>query len=227
MVRHQPQRLIGSASAGDVAMIDDLRSRIAALQARFADVGARAARAAADVASGGAPPPEDLLAHLTATTVEFQRLRDDVLDSAASLELVLPKPADALVTLRDLVPVVDMLTAAAASAERHRRHEAGRAAALHVIDRVQAIVHHDDPAFAPLARCQALARAMHDEIAHAAATDRDVAAWAERLRPFADLLEMLEGSVDDDRFTVLADSVATSFGPPLATAAMRGRLVLR
>jgi hypothetical protein len=208
-------------------MVDDLRSRIAALQARFADVGARAARAADDVAGSGAPPSEELLAQLTATAAEFQRLREELLESAARFELVLPTPVDALATLRDLVPVLDMLATAAMNAERHRRHEAGRAAALHVIDRVQAVIHHDDPGFAPLAECQARARAMHEDIVRSAATDSDVAAWAERLRPFADLLEMLEGAVDDERFAQLADSVATTFGPPLATAAMRGRLRLR
>jgi|SRR5689334_6590865 hypothetical protein len=208
-------------------MVDDFRSRVAALQARFADVGARAARAATDVASGGAPPSDELLAELTATAAEFQRLREELLGSAARLTLALPKPADALVTLRDLVPIVDMLTAAAMNAERRRRHEAGRAAALHVIDRVQAVAHHDDAGFGPLAECQALARAMHEEIVRSAATDSDVAAWAERLRPFADLLEMLEGAVDDERFAQLADNVARTFGPPLATAAMRGRLLLR
>jgi hypothetical protein len=209
--------------------VDDLRSRLAALQTRFGEVGSYAARTAAEVARGGAPPSEELLAQLTATTADFQALRDEVLELAASLEVVLAKPADALVALRDLVPVVDALAAARAHAERQRRHEAGRAAALHVIDRVQAIAHDDDLGFAPLLECQASARALHEAIARSAATDGEVLEWAERLRPFADLLEMLEvdGSVDDERFTQLSENVAAAFGRPLATAAMRGRLTLR
>jgi hypothetical protein len=214
-------------AAAPTTSIDDLRARFAAMQARFAAVGRRAAHVGADIAAGGPPPSEELLAQLTTTAAEFQALRDDVLESAATLEVVLPQPAAALLSLRDLAPVVDTLAATLANADRHRRHEAGRAAALHVIDRVQAIVHHDHPAFAPLAECQARARAVHDEIAGAAATDADVSVWAERLRPFADLLEMLEDGVDDARFAQLADSVATAFGPPLAAAAMRGRLRLR
>jgi len=206
--------------------LDDLRARIAALQTRFAEVGTRAASAAADVRSGGAPPSEELLAQLSAAAQEFQALRDDVLETAARVEVVLPRPADTLVALRDLVPVVDAMAATLASAERHRRHEAGRAAALHVIDRIQAIVHHDEPAFAPLADCQAAARSLHEDIAASPGSDSDVLGWAERLRPFAALLEMLEGegAVDDERFTELADSVADAFGRPLATAATRGRL---
>jgi hypothetical protein len=217
-----------TAAAPTTSGIDDLRARLAALQARFAEVGTHAARAAAETAGGGAPPSEELLAQLTATAAEFQALREDVLESVASLEVVLPKPVDALLSLRDLVPVVDALAVTLANAERHRRHEAGRAAALHVIDRVQAVVHHDDPGFAPLVECQAMARTLHEEIARSAATDTDVVGWAERLRPFADLLEMLEAesAVDDERFTQLADSVAAAFGRPLATAAMRGRLRL-
>ena len=197
------------------------------MQERFTELGLRAARAAADVAVVGMPPSERLLAQLAATAAEFQALREEVLESVATLEVVLPKPANALVSLRDLLAVVDVLSATLANVDRHRRHEAGRAAALHVIDRVQAIVHHDDPNFAPLAECQASARAMHDEIAGAETTDEAVLAWAEHLRPFAALLEMLEGGVDDARFAELADGVAGAFGPPLASAAMRGRLQLR
>jgi hypothetical protein len=210
--------------------LDDLRARIAALQRRFIEVGTRAARAAADVTAGGEPPSEALLAQLTEAAQEFHALRDDVMESAATLELALPKPADALVSLRDLVPIVEAVAAAITGAERRRRHEAGRAAALHVIDRVQTIVHHDDSAFGPLLECQAKARALHDQIAGAAGTDSDVARWAEGLRPFAALLEMLEGlegGVDDESFSQLADDVASVFGRPLATAATRGRLRLR
>jgi len=218
-----------TAAARTARGLDDLRARIAALRTRFAEVGTRAASAAADVRAGGAPPSEELLAQLAAAGQEFQALRDDVLETAASIEVVLPRPADTLVALRDLVPIVDAMAATLTNAESHRRHEAGRAAALHVIDRVQAIVHHDDPAFAPLAECQAAARALHEEIVASPGSERDVIGWAERLRPFADLLEMLEAEagVDDERFTQLADSVAAAFGRPLATAATRGRLRLR
>ncbi len=217
-----------TAAASTSSGLDDLRARIAALQTRFVELGTRAASAAADVRTGGTPPSEELLAQLGAAAQDFQTLRDDVLETAASVEVVLPKPADTLVSLRDLVPVVDAMAATLTNAERHRRHEAGRAAALHVIDRVQAIVHHDEPAFAPLAACQAMASALHEEIASSPGSESDVIAWAERLRPFAALLEMLEGegAVDDERFTELADSVADAFGRPLATAATRGRLRL-
>ena len=209
--------------------VDNLRKRLGVLRARFVKVGKLAARTAAEVAAGGAPPSEQFLAELTATNAEFHALRDEVLEHVARLEVVLPKPADAMVSLRDLVPVVEAI-AAAISGERNRRVEAGRAAALHVIKRVQAIRHRDESAFAPLADCQAMGRALHEEIAGAsAATDSDVARWAERLRPFADLLDMLEeeGVVDDERFTQLAENVAATFGRPLATAALRSRLRLR
>jgi hypothetical protein len=215
-----------TAAAATASGLDDLRGRIAALRTRFAEVGARAAAAAADVAAGGAPPSEELLAELTVAAQDFHALRDDVLESAASLEVALPKPADALVSLRELAPVVEAVAGAFAGLERRRRAEAARAAALTAVDRVQAVAHRDDPAFAPLAECQAKAHALRDEIAGASGGS---GGWAERLRPFADLLEMLEGQggVDDERFTQLADGVAATFGRALATAATRGRLRLR
>lgn len=207
--------------------IDDLRSRLSALQARFSEVGTCAARTAAEIARAGAPPSEELLAQLTATAADFHTLREDVLDLAATREIILAN--DTPVALRDLVPLVDALAATSASAQRYRRHEAGRTAALHVIDRVQGIVCEDEPAFAPLLECQARARALHADIARSVARDGDVLTWAERLRPFADLLEMLEGegSMDDEHMTKLSEQVAEAFGRPLATAVVRGRLRLR
>src|SRR5215468_3891268 len=152
--------------------IEDLRARLGALRARFVKVGTLAARRAAEIAAGGAPPSEEFVAELAATNADFHALRDEVLEHVARLEVVLPKPADAMVSLRDLVPVVEAIAAAAISGERNCRVEAGRAAALHVIKRVQAIRHRDESAFAPLADCQAMGRALHEEIAGAsAATD--------------------------------------------------------
>ncbi|HEV8475022.1 MAG TPA: hypothetical protein VGR82_19775 [Methylomirabilota bacterium] len=218
-----------SAAATTATDLDDLRARITALQARFAEVGGQAARAAADAAAIGAPPSEELLAALAAAAHDFHALRDEVLEAAATLEVALSKPADAIGSLRDLGPVLDAVGAAGAAAERRRRADAARAAALAVIDRVNAIAHRDDATFAPLADCQARARALRDTIAATGDDDRDVSAWVEALRPFADLLEMLEGqrAVDDERWTQLSDSVAGAFGRPLATAVTRGRLRLR
>ena len=218
-----------SAEAPAASGLDDLRTRIAALKTRFTDVGAQAARAAADATTLGVPPSEDLINALAAAAHDFHALRDEVLEVAATLEVVLPNPVDAIGSLRDLTPVLDAVSAASAAAERRRRLDAARAAALAVIDRVQSVAHRDDAAFAPLAECQARARTLRDAIAKADVGDSDVSAWAHELRPFADLLEMLEGqgTVDDERWTELADGVSAAFGRPLATAATRGRLRIR
>src|SRR5439155_202520 len=111
-----------TAAPSTTSRLDDLRRRIAALQTRFAELGTRAASAAADVRAGGAPPSEELLAQLAAVAQEFQALRDDVLETAASIEVVLPKPADTLVALLDLVPFVDAIAATLTNAECHPRH---------------------------------------------------------------------------------------------------------
>jgi ABC-type transporter Mla subunit MlaD len=218
-----------SAEAPVATDFDDLRARIAALQMHFTDVGVRAARAAADATTLGAPPSEELINALAAAAHDFYALRDDILEVAATLEVVLPNPADAIGSLRDLTPVLDAVSAASAAAERRRRLDAARAAALAVIDRVQTVAHRDAAAFPPLAECQARARTLRDTIATADGGDSDVSAWAQELRPFADLLEMLEGqgTVDDERWTELADGVSAAFGRPLATAATRGRLRIR
>src|SRR2546428_4743306 len=60
-----------------------------------------------------------------------------------------------------------------------------------------------DPAFAPLAECQAAARALHEEIVASPGSERDVLGWAERLQPFAALLEMLEAERSEEHTSEL------------------------
>src|SRR5262249_28825168 len=110
--------------------VEDLRVRLGALRARFVKVGRLAARRAAEFAAGGAPPSEEFLAELTGTTADFHALRDDVLEHVARLEVVLPKPADAVVALRDLVPVLDAIAATLAGGERRRPAGGGPSRAL-------------------------------------------------------------------------------------------------
>src|SRR5262249_33964577 len=91
--------------------IEDLRARLGAL---------REARRAPAFATGRAPPSAVFLAAVTATNTDFLAPRDEVLEQVARLEVVLPKPADAVAPLRDLVPVVDAIAATLAGGERNR-----------------------------------------------------------------------------------------------------------
>lgn len=207
--------------------VASLREQFAITQARFSDLSTRLAGEAEAMRDGGEPPSATLLAELQDAAEVFRRVRDDVLNAAAALDVVLAVAGEEIGSLRELAPVLDALASAAGIAEQRRAREATRQAALDVLERVPAIAHRDEAAFPPLAQCQAHAAAVRDAIAAARAEDdTDPPVWLPLVQPFTDLLEMVEGAsvIDDQRWSELAERVGAAFGRPLAVAATRGRL---
>jgi hypothetical protein len=206
-----------------VANLDALRRQIAATHARFTAIGVRLARAAQAIATSGILPADALLREVQDAAQEFHAVRAAVLDAAASLE-VLPfaRPRE-IASLRDLAPVMDAVVRAAEHATRRRQLDAARASAFGVLNRVPAIVHREQPAFAPLAACQDKASALRAAMVSAVPIDIELEAraWARAVTPFAALLELIEGPG-----AALEETVATAFGHRLATAAARGQLAL-
>jgi hypothetical protein len=216
------------APVGDTAA---LRRQIAATQARFAAVGARLARAAEAMATSGALPPDGLLREVQDAAQQFYAVRAAVQDAAASLEIlpaVLPRE---VTSLRELGPVMETVARAAEQAARRRRLDAARAMAFAVLNQVSAIVHRDQPRFDPLAACHDKARALGAAIAAADPLDVDLEmrVWARAVAPFAALLELVVGPDPDADapWSGLEEAVGLVFGRRLATAAARGKLLIR
>jgi hypothetical protein len=203
----------------------DLSHRLAALRSDFTALGARAV-GAAEALIATLPPPTSLPDELTAARKAFAGLRSAVVEQAATLSIVLD--ADDLGTLGDLEPVL----AAIAAAEEHRARLAtwdrARKDALGVLGRVMALVHREDKSLPTLADCQGRARELHVVLAGPAPDDLEQATTGlpERMRPYAELLELVEGwnVLDDDRCALLQDSITQSFGRTLALATLRGKI---
>jgi hypothetical protein len=214
--------------AGDTA---GLRRQVAATQARFAALGARLARAAEAISTSGTLPSDALLREVQEAAEQFHAVRAAVRDAAAALEIlpaVLPRE---VTSLRDLAPLMETVASAAEQAARRRRLDAARAAAFAVLNQVSAIVHRDQPRFDPLAACQDKARALGAAIAAADPLDVDLEmrVWARAVAPFAALLELVVGPAvaDGARGSGLEEAVGIVLGRRLATAAARGKLLIR
>jgi methionyl-tRNA synthetase len=201
----------------------DLLRRNADLATWLADLGTRSADAARALAQPGTPPPGDYLEEMAEAVREFGSLRDEVLAMAGRTSIAVPAASEVVSTrelhalLRALIEKIERETQAAAAAR-------ARQDALALLDRVAALTHRDDPHFAALTACQSQARDLHSTIAGAADSERTI--WTPALAPFAALLTLLDGqqALTDEAWSVLEDSVAETFGRPLAVAAARRKL---
>ena len=204
---------------------EDLQRRLAALRTRFADVGARAATASRAVAAT-APPPEALLAELSAVNAEFAVLRAAVLEQAATLPR--PPAASSLMRLRDLESVASSLVAAEGERARRAAWDVACENAAGVLNRVRALIHREDKDFGGLVECQAKARELQAALTGPPPGDvtEQTTLLENRLRPFVALVTLVDGwnRLDDERCASLQDVIAQSFGRPLGLAALRGKL---
>jgi hypothetical protein len=217
-------------SVTPVVQLETLRRQIAATHARFVALGARLAQAAQAIRTSGSLPADALLREVQDAAHEFHAVRAAVLDAAASLELLPRVQPREITMLRDLAPLMDAVARAADHAARRRQLDAARAIAFAVLNRVPAIVHREESAFAPLTACQDKARALRAAITGAAPVDLELEAraWARAVTPFAALLALIDGppAVEETRWCELQETVAAAFGDRLATAAARGALTL-
>ena len=206
-----------------------LRRQFGAVTKWFSEFGARLADVADRLRDPGVPPAEDVIQELANARREFDDLRAGVLELAASLSVMLPKPPDAIATLRDLDSIIRVVGEVIQNEEKRRVLAAAQQEVFAVLDRVARVAHKEDANFGALRACQAKAQELRDTVAGAASLDVDaqLKAWAEGTRPFNELLKMVEGqeAVDDERWSQLEEAVAAAFGRPLAIAATRGKLV--
>ena len=207
---------------------EDLSRRLAALRARFADLGRRSADASRALAAT-APPATSLIEELRTARQGFAELRIAVLAQAGALQAA--PAAESLHSVADLEPVLRAIVEAEALRTRRAAWEEARQNALKLLDVVLALVHEEDPAFAALVGCQDKARELRAGVAALAPDDfdRETKTLGARVAPYGDLLALVEGwnALDDDRCALLQDAIAQAFGRQLALAALRGKLSFR
>jgi hypothetical protein len=202
-----------------------LGDRLAALRSDFAALGTRAGEAAAGL-TATLPPPSALLDELTAAGQAFVGFRSVVVEYAGTLSITLD--AENLGTLRDLEPVLAAITAAEEHRTRLAAWDTARKDALGVLGRVMGLTHREDKTLPTLTECQGRARELHVTLAGPApeGLEGETRALPDKMRPYAELLALIEGwnVLDDDRCAELQDAISASFGRTLALAALRGKL---
>jgi len=200
----------------------ELLKKNAALTKRLAALGARGTAAAAALSRPGAPPSDELVQALAEARREFTTLRDEVFAAAAALGLQSPA-VETINSTRRLDAMLKLLVEGLDKLEKQAQAEAALAKTVAMLDRIAALRHRDDPAFAALAACQSRAADVRAALASSGKVDPAAAA------PFTALLTLMDGpqGLDDEQWGALEDSVAATFGRTLAVAASRGKLVRR
>lgn len=203
----------------------DLGARLVALRADFSALGARAAGAAQSL-TATLPPPPTLLDEMTAARAAFAELRHAMVQEAGALSLEVD--ADHLQSLRDLEPVIAAIAAAEAQRARLAAWEDARRHAVGMLDRVLGLIHREDKSLPALTEAQDAARQLRAALdgPPPEALEEETAALPDAIRPYADLLAMVDGwnVLDDEQCAALQDTIAEAFGRPLALAALRGRI---
>src|SRR2546428_13401068 len=210
---------------------DDLAKNLAALTERFAGLAAKLIQAAQELQPAGTLPAESRPEEPAAARGAFIDLRSRVLDAAGTRALTAPPQAE-VGSLKALEPVLRAVAAAGATQVQVQRTTLveARRRVLAVLDRVMTINHVDDPNFAGLLECQAKAREIRAAVLDPKGPTAESAAAIMQSTPvFSALLTLIEGRdrLDAEKCAVLEDSVTRLFGPALALAVTRGKLVAR
>jgi len=211
-------------SAASTPYFDDLAARASALTNRFADVGAKLAHAARELRETGAPLDDALVEELALAREEFIDLHGLVVAAAEQAGL---RPAGALESIQSLESAIAAIAQALAPRTHHEAIEQARAAVLGILDRAATLVHRDDPGFAPLQSCYAMAAELRAAV-ELAADAAQAQVLTESVRAFAELLALVEQprTFDAEVYAQLEEDVARVFGAPLAVAAAQGLLAV-
>lgn len=188
---------------------------------RMAELGIEAANVATALTSRGAPAGEAFVQELAELGRLFAALRSEAFEAASCLPLPLP-PIDAVSSAADLKAMLGALCVTVKAAERQAEAVAARESALNILGRVAVLAHVDHARFEPLQLCQEEARKLRSALEQRTAEPDPVA-----MTRFAELLTFIDSAreLDDEKWSVLHDSISGVFGAPLAMAAGRGRLV--
>lgn len=177
----------------------------------FAQLGSRLSQTAKDLQNEVTAFSEGLAEEITASCQDF------VEPCAKALEL-----AESLI--EPLLRVVNEVE------ENRAKVEEVRQKALHLLDRVLAISHRDQPDYKPLVECQARAWELRRVVMEATGPEfpPEVKALVDHKHPFTALLTLVERleDLDDERWESLQDTVSQALGSLLAVAASRGRLMV-
>jgi hypothetical protein len=215
---------VAAAALSHAATAARLLEQVSGLRERSTTLAAHLACASRELEAGGAVPGVGLVDELDLVRSEFANIRRQTLDLAAAVESGSLPANDDPASLSAL----DAMLQSISDAVRRQAAVVAKRQALLILERVAQLRHREVPDFEPLQQCQALA----DELRHAISavewpqTPADLSSLADGSHGLAQLVEFVEQQtqLDDVRWELLHDAVATSLGRPLAAAAARGKL---
>jgi RNA polymerase sigma factor (RpoD-like family) len=206
----------------------DLHQQVTSLENTFSQLVPKLSKALQELQDLGKPLSAELILELGNSRNQFNALRARVFELAESLVLSSTQKEPEIDSLTGLK---SLLEDAVQAEEQKEAIAQVRQQALRVLERVLAIAHRDNSNFQPLLECQEKARELQRAISESQEPDShsDTQGLAEGNHSFAQLLTLIEqgDELDDDHSADLHDSVAESFGRTLATAAVRGRLIVQ
>ncbi|MDL5055387.1 RNA polymerase sigma factor RpoD [Oscillatoria laete-virens NRMC-F 0139] len=207
----------------------DLLQQLTSLENIFSQLVPKLSEALQELQESGKPLSAELILEMDNSRNQFNTLRARVFELAESSVLSSTQKESEIESLKGLKSLLDV----ALQAEEQKEAIAQvRQQALRVLERILAIAHRDNSDFLPLLECQEKARELQRVISESQEPESHSdtqQALAEGNHSLAQLLTLIEQgeTLDDDRSADLHDSVAESFGRTLATAAVRGRLIVQ
>lgn len=210
--------------------VSEMRRSMTALEEGVAGLGARLSEAAGALRDPGRLPPDALDQEVASFGGAFAKLRARVCELAESLPGSPARPPDEIASLNDLQAALRTVADIVETEVRRATLEDVRDRAVVALDRVSAVAYRDQADFPPLRECQARARDLSQAISEADWSNLppEAEALAEGTHPFTALLAFVEPStdIDDAQWELLQETVAESFGKPLAAVASRGKLAI-
>ena len=207
---------------------------LASLREQALALGQRLTTAGERLTDSGMPPEAGLADDVGAFQTAFANLSETLAEQAgvvlreAGLQQIEAYP-------ESLDDAEDLLSRAL-QVERTRQAERQKAEderhrAMMVLERVLTLAHQDRSDFQPLAICQSQARSLREAILQVSPPDlhSEVAPLNDGTHPLAELVMLVEhyADLDDETCGELHAAIAAEFGSSLATAALRGRLIIQ
>jgi RNA polymerase sigma factor (sigma-70 family) len=205
----------------------DLLKQLTALEDVFSQLEARLSEASGKLLYPGIPICQKLIQELDESGKNFIQLRDKALELAEYLAVSPMLKAEEIGSLADIKSVLERVD----FAEKQKSAIAlVRDSALRVLERILAIAHRVESNFQSLLECQEKARELQRAISESQESDLhpDTQLLADGNHPFCKLLTLISELevADYEHLFSLQNAVATSFGIPLAMAAVRRELTI-
>lgn len=205
----------------------NLIGQLGSLEHTFYQLSEQLIKAAKELQNPGIPLEKELIFQLNQCQTDFIKLQNITLELAKKAQISSPTNPDKISSLTDIKDLIQTITYLE---NKKLKIEKVRSSALIVLQRVLAISHQIENNFQPLEDCQIKAKELYSVISESQSFEnQNIQSLVDGNHPFSKLLTLISDCEDDDddRLGELQATVAETFGRTLATAAVRGKLIVR